>query len=254
MRSGILENARSGYSACEPLADRPADVVARKIADSKRPHGEAECLQRLVDLLGQSARIEQEVHLPEIGVQHAVADEAVAYAGDHADLLDLLRDAEARGQHVRARSCAPRTISRSLVTLAGLKKCSPTTSPGRRVTAGDLVEVERRGVGGEDGARLGLGVERLEHPPLDLHVLEHRLDHEIRTGDVVVGKRALDEPDPPVELLLASAAPSSACPRSSCERRRAPCRALPDRSRAPSPARRHWRNSWRCRRPWFRRR
>ncbi len=47
-----------------------------------------------------------------------------------------------------------RTTSRSRMTLAGEKKCRPITASGRLVTAGDFVDVERRGVGGEDRALL----------------------------------------------------------------------------------------------------
>ena len=44
----------------------------------------------------------------------------------------------------------------------------------------DLIDIEVRGVGGEDRARLGDGVELAEHLFLDVHVLEHRLDDEVR--------------------------------------------------------------------------
>ena len=51
--------------------------------------------------------------------------------------------------------------------------------PGREVRAGDRVDVQRRCVGRENRARLHDPVERREHLLLDLHVLEHRLDHQI---------------------------------------------------------------------------
>ncbi|MCY1293750.1 hypothetical protein D9M70_430180 [compost metagenome] len=44
---------------------------------------------------------------------------------------------------------------------------------------GDGVEVERRGVGGEDRAGLAHRVETLEHLALDVEILEHRLDRHI---------------------------------------------------------------------------
>ena len=64
--------------------------------------------------------------------QHAVADEAVADADDHRHLADLLgeRDSVARTSGAVA---VPRTISKSFITLAGEKKCRPTTSCGRPV-------------------------------------------------------------------------------------------------------------------------
>ena len=53
-----------------------------------------------------------------------------------------------------------RTISHSFMTLAGLKKCMPSTSCGRLVTFGDFVDVEIGGVGGQHRAGLGELVER----------------------------------------------------------------------------------------------
>ena len=53
---------------------------------------------------------------------------------------------------------------------------------------GDLVDVERGGVGGEDRARLHHLVERLEHLLLDAHLLEHRLDHQVGVLQVVVAR------------------------------------------------------------------
>ena len=64
----------------------------------------------------------------------------------------------------------------------------------------DLVQIQRRGIGGEDGAHLRLAIERLEHLLLHCHVLEHRLDDEIGVRDVVVGERARDQREPLVEL------------------------------------------------------
>ena len=74
---------------------------------------------------------------------------------------------------------APRTTSTSFMTFAGLKKCMPATSCGRRVACGDPVDVERGRVGREDRAGLRHAVERGEHLLLDRHVLEHRFDDEV---------------------------------------------------------------------------
>jgi hypothetical protein len=105
----------------------------------------------LPDLLGQRAFVQQEAGLAAVLLDHAVADEAVAHAGDHGRLLDLL----AICMTVASTSFAvfsPRTTSSSFITLAGLKKCMPTTSCGRFVN-GDLVDVERGGVGGRGSRR-----------------------------------------------------------------------------------------------------
>ena len=44
----------------------------------------------------------------------------------------------------------PRTTSSRRITLAGLKKCSPITSCGRRVKSRDVIEIQGRGIGGEN--------------------------------------------------------------------------------------------------------
>ena len=54
----------------------------------------------LVDLLRQRAFLEQEPGFAEVAVQHAVADEAVAHAGDHADLLDRLGQLHRGGERL----------------------------------------------------------------------------------------------------------------------------------------------------------
>ena len=92
----------------------------------------------------------------------------------------------------RARSAAPRTTSSSLITLAGLKKCRPSTSAGRCVKAAirstSSVEVFE--------ARIAPGlhtcVELREDLLLDLHVLEHRLDHQVDVGERRVVERGCD--------------------------------------------------------------
>ena len=88
------------------------------------------------------------------------------------------------------------------MTFAGLKKCVPSTSCGRFVDGGDLVHVERRGVGGEDRARLRDPVEVGEDALLEVHLLEHRLDDEVGILEGLEVGRAGDERDAAVALLL----------------------------------------------------
>ena len=67
---------------------------------------------------------------------------------------------------------------------------------------GDLVDVERRGVGGQDRAGLHDGVELGEHLLLDVHFLEHGLDDHVAIGDVLVVEHGRDQAEPLVHLLL----------------------------------------------------
>ena len=87
---------------------------------------------------------------------------------------------------VSGEDALPRTTSSSFITLAGLKKCVPATSFGRFVIVGELVDVQRGGVGKQQRARLHHLIKFGEYRLLDVHLLEHRLDHEVAIGDVVV--------------------------------------------------------------------
>src|SRR5215467_3305836 len=62
------------------LADPPAHVEAGQVLHGEGPHGEAEVVDDLVDLLGRGSLRHEEFRLAEIGRQHAVAYEAVAIA------------------------------------------------------------------------------------------------------------------------------------------------------------------------------
>ncbi|MNN79872.1 hypothetical protein D3C81_1965560 [compost metagenome] len=51
---------------------------------------------------------------------------------------------------------------------------------------GDGIDVQAGCIGGEDRARLAHLVEGAEHLLLDLHLLEHRFDHQVGVGQVGV--------------------------------------------------------------------
>jgi len=67
---------------------------------------------------------------------------------------------------------------------------------------GDLVEVQRGGVGGQDGTRLAHAVELLEYLLLDAHVLEHGFDHQVHIRQVGIVQRGLQQRHARVELVL----------------------------------------------------
>ena len=58
---------------------------------------------------------------------------------------------------------------------------------------GDLVEVQRRGVGGQDGAGLADAVQAAKDVLLHVHVLEHGLDHQVHVGEVLQVERAAQQ-------------------------------------------------------------
>ena len=93
----------------------------------------------------------------------------------------------------------PRTISRSRITAAGLKKCRPTTASGRDVAPAIAsmssvdVLVARMHPG------FATAIDLAEHPLLEREILEHRFDDQIRLGDArgeCRGRRQMDAGQP----------------------------------------------------------
>ena len=78
------------------------------------------------------------------------------------------------------------------------------TDYAARTTAGvrELVDVERRGVRGEDALGRGHPSEVGERPLLEVHVLEHRFDDDINLIEPVVGRHRGDELHRPLEGFL----------------------------------------------------
>ena len=159
---------------------QPTSSPARSII-ANGPIGKPNADDRGVDLLRQRAFEQQPLGLDRAARQHPVADKAVADADGDRHLAEPAASATAVASASGA-VAAPRTISSSRMTLAGLKKCMPTTSCGRAVAAAisstSRVEVLVASIapGFADPVEIG------EDPLLEVHLLEHRLDHDIRRG------------------------------------------------------------------------
>ncbi len=99
--------------------------------------------------------------------------------GDDGELADLLGELHDRGQHILRRRIAAHDFQQAH-DIGGAEEVQ---SHDIRRAAGelrDLVDIESRGVGGQDRAGFGNRVELAEHLFLDTHFLEHGLDDEIR--------------------------------------------------------------------------
>ena len=160
------------------------------------PTGKPNASQRAVHVLDRGALLHEPGRLVHVGGQGAARVEAGAVADHDHVLAQAAAEGHGRGQSTRASVDGVTTTSSSGILWTGEKKCMPTTrrrpARGRR----DLGDGHRRGVGGEDaglgGGRLHLG----EHAPLELQVLEDRLDDEIRALEarVVEGRRQAVHP------------------------------------------------------------
>ena len=196
---------RRGVLGGAALAAGPADVQAREVTDAKRPHREAELFERLVHLLRQRALHQQAVGGGTVLGEHPVADEAVADAGDDADLLDLLSHRHAGGEHVLRGLVAAHDLEQPH-HVGGAEEMQANHVLRALGEAGDRVQVQRRGVGRQDCAGLAYFVECLEDLLLDVHVLEHGLDHEVDVAHRVVTERRRDQRHALAHLRLGDAA------------------------------------------------
>ncbi len=124
--------------------------------------------------------------------------------------------------------------------------------PGRG--AGDLVDVEGRGVGGEQRARLGNPVEIGEHPLFEFHLLEHGLDHDIGFGRRVDSDHAGDQAHAAIHLLGGEPAARHCGAVIGGDPVAAFLQQILAGLDQGRPECRHWRSTWRCRRPSCRRR
>ena len=100
------------------------------------------------------ALFDQKLRFAAVGTEHAVADEAAAVAHQHADLAQLLRELHAGGDHFLGCLLAahdfkqPHHVGRT-------EEVRADDRVGPRGGRGDFIDVERRGVAGEDRSGLG---------------------------------------------------------------------------------------------------
>ena len=153
--AGLADRIRHGGRLAARLARAPADVVAGEIGHGEGPHLEAEAGQRRIDLMGQRACDQQPLGGTRALLEHAVADEAEAVADHDRHLAEPCAPAPPPSTTTSSATPAGRTISSSFMTLAGLKKCMPSTSCGPLRRRGDGGDVEIGGVAGQDRAGLG---------------------------------------------------------------------------------------------------
>src|SRR5690606_1714226 len=184
-----------------PLLPNPvADVDAGQVRHGKLAHGDAEIGQHLVDLGRRGPLVDQGDRLGATLVQHAIADEAIAVANQHADLADAFGQIHDRGDDFIG-SLRAAHVLQQLHDVGGAEEVHADHVLRPLGGRGDLVDAERGGVGGEDSARLADLVQPGEDLLLELHILEHRLNHQVDLLEVVVGQRRPDQAHALLDLL-----------------------------------------------------
>ncbi len=146
-----------------------------------RPHLEAEGVDGGVDVPGHHAAVEELIRLQVARAQDAVADKAGADANEHGDFLDLPREVH-RGRHDVGGGVIRAHDLQELHHVGGGEEMQPDDILRAFRRRGDLVHVQRRGVGGENRAGFHDAVELAENFLFEIHVLEHRFDHQIAVG------------------------------------------------------------------------
>ncbi len=183
----------------------PANVEPGEIAHSERAHRKAEVVEHPVDVPGHGALENQLLGFALALEEHAVADESGGDAGQNGDLADLLGQLHRGSDDVLAGMVGADDLQ-ELHDIGGREEVQSDHrfwSPGHR---GDFVDVQRRGVGGQDRARFTDGVELFENVLLDVHALEHRLDHQIDVGEGVHVQRPGDQAGALLDLFGSDAA------------------------------------------------
>ena len=97
---------------------------------------------------------------------------------------------------------SPRTTSSSRITLAGEKKCMPSTSSGRLVTEAISSMFRYEVLEARIAPGLAIVSSLREHLLLDVHVLEHRLDHQVAVGQRVEVERRAEQPHARLDVGL----------------------------------------------------
>ena len=209
--AAVLLAAPAGFA--EDLADVaggrlllvPADVEAGEIAHRERAHREAEVVQDAVHVVILGALQDDALRLLLALEEDPVADEAAADADQDRHLADLLGDRHRGVDHVLRRLLAAHDLQEAH-DVGRREEVHADHVLGAAGGGRDLVHVERRGVRGQDGARLHDPVEAREDLLLEVHVLEHGLDHQVAVGEGLAVGHAVEQVHAPVDLFHRHAA------------------------------------------------
>ncbi len=187
------------------FAGAPFQVDADHVVHAERPHGEAEALQRGVHLMRVGAFEQHRPRLAHVGLEHAVADEARAVAGYHADLAHALAKFLGSLQHGLA-GLGTANDFQQLHDVRGAEEVQAQDLLGTPGDGSDGVDIQRRGVAGENAGRLHDAVQLAEDVLLQLQVFVNRLDHQIDVFQRLVIDCLADAGAARLGLLLADPA------------------------------------------------
>ncbi len=139
-------------------------------------------LQGVVDLRGRRSFEQHELVLAPVGVKHAIADEAEAVAHHHTGLADALGHRLRRRHDVGCRGATAHDLDQAHdVRGAEEVHADDRLRPAHRRC--DAIHVQGGRVGREDGVGAANTIELPEDLALDVHILEHGLDDQVRARE-----------------------------------------------------------------------
>ena len=172
-----------------PFSDGPPNVVARQVAHLERSHGKPEAFNGLIDLFGRAALFKQKTSLPGVLLDHSVADETIANAGDHSDFFDFFGDRHHRGQDFLGRFSGAHHLKQfhHVGRREEMHSHDVCRALGER---SDGVDVQGGGVGCQNGTRFCTRIQGFEDVFFDLHVFKNRFDDQVARRQVLKLQRA----------------------------------------------------------------
>ena len=136
------------------LPNAMAHVDAAHIVDGEDAHGHAEIVERLSRLVGGRAFFDEELGLAHVREHHAIADEAAAIADHDADLAQFLCERQGRRDDVVAGFCSAHDLHQPH-HVRRAEEMQADDRFGALGGAGDFIDIERGGVGGQDAMGAG---------------------------------------------------------------------------------------------------
>ena len=142
---------------------RQPHVEAREIANGERAHGHAEIVKRGVNVFHARAFLDQKNGFADIRMEHPVADEAAAVPYQARRFAEFLCKLHAGGNDFLAGGFAADDFEQAH-HVRGAEEMRADDGFGPRSCGGDLVNIQRGGVAGENRAGLADAVELAQRP------------------------------------------------------------------------------------------
>jgi hypothetical protein len=193
-------------------------IEPTEIGNRKWAQREAEFHQHLVDLRRRRAFLQHEQRLARAPRQQAIGHEALARPHQHRDLAEALAERHEGRDHLRGGAGVAHVLNEPH-EVGRIKEVHARDICGPRGDAGQLIQVEERGVAHQNGPGPAHPIEPGEDRLLQGEVFGHRLDHEVGLMQLLVCVRFSDQSRAPCRLILRQAPAPHLCSVAACDGR-----------------------------------